>query len=110
MSDNPFRESAEKYRKERMARHADLDQSRRLVRHALIIEEQEFIAALSNIQANTKSFANTRLESWKDRLVELLTDIDAEVNELPPEVPEYCSERAEFDARTPMNNRTGSGL
>lgn len=95
--------------RQRLARHAALSQARGLTREVGIREEFEFLAALQNIHASVNT-GPTRLADWNAKLLELITDIDAEINELPPEAPEYGSERAQFDARTPMSNRPGREL
>lgn len=88
----------------RMARHAALSQSRGLVRAVGIYEEMEFIASLSNVQASVKGLHGSRLEEWNAKLLELLAEIDDDINDIP-EVPEYGSERAQFDVRTVRSNK-----
>lgn len=93
--------------RERRARHAALSQSRGLVREVGIREDCEFLAALQNLHASVRTGA-TRLADWNERLLELITDFDAEMNEIPPEVPEYGAE-VEFDARTVFSNKPFTG-
>lgn len=79
------------------ARLWKLQAARELNRSATFRNEAELLQALQNVHA-----ACDFKSDYLAQLLDLMCDIDAELNTLPPEVPEAYSgrERGEFDSMT----------
>lgn len=85
-----------------LKRKQKLTDSRALVRSAQLTNAWEFLACLTNASASVKSVCPIT-NDYAARLLELITDLDAELREGEPELsslPYSGRERGEYDVYT----------
>lgn len=87
------------YAEQRKTRLAAMAEARRVRRTHGVRTVWELMAELNNLVSSIEAMPGSDLDSWRDRVLELATDLDAEL--VPDDVAETGTEpRGEYDSLT----------